>query len=113
MAITNEQVTEQEFLREMSEDPYFPDHLVAKGRAILVRLCERIEAERPADLPTLYVLSHAAAEEFNRLDTELKAAGSEIETAAREDIAEAFWIIASAYGFEDADVEEMVEPREW
>jgi hypothetical protein len=28
-----------------------------RGKAILLRLCERIEAERPADLAALYVLT--------------------------------------------------------
>ncbi|MFJ7910626.1 DUF5713 family protein [Kitasatospora sp. NPDC096204] len=113
MAITNQRVAEHAFLRGMYRDPYFPDHVVDKGKAILVRLCERIEAERPADPAALYVLSHAATEEFNLLEAEFEAAGSEIETVAREEIAEDFWIVATAYGFTDVDVEEVVAPRNW
>ncbi|MGW3076229.1 DUF5713 family protein [Kitasatospora sp. NPDC001132] len=113
MAITNQRVAEHAFLRGMYRDPYFPDHIVDKGKAVLVRLCERIEAERPADLTALYVLSHAATEEFNLLEAEFEAAGSEIETVAREEIAEDFWIVATAYGFTDVDVEELVAPRNW
>ncbi|MEU3573888.1 DUF5713 family protein [Kitasatospora sp. NPDC036755] len=113
MAITNQRAAEHAFLRGMYEDPYFPDHVVDKGRAVLVRLCERIEAEQPAGLAALYVLSHAATEEFNALEAEFEAAGSEIETAAREEIAEDFWVVATAYGFVDVDVEEMIAPRNW
>ncbi|MGW3229772.1 DUF5713 family protein [Kitasatospora sp. NPDC001095] len=113
MAITNQRVAEHAFLWGMYRDPYFPDHIVDKGKAVLVRLCERIEAERPADLTALYVLSHAATEEFNLLEAEFEAAGSEIETVAREEIAEDFWIVATAYGFTDVDVEELVAPRNW
>jgi hypothetical protein len=51
-----------------------------KGKAILVRLCERLEADRPADLAALYVLTHAATHEFNALEAEFEEAGSEIET---------------------------------
>ncbi|WUT26394.1 DUF5713 family protein [Streptomyces sp. NBC_00691] len=40
-------------------------------------------------------------------------AGSEIETVAREAIAEDFWRVASAYGFADADAEELIATRDW
>ncbi|GAA3048785.1 hypothetical protein GCM10017562_08940 [Streptomyces roseofulvus] len=113
MTIANEKVGEHAFLRGLYEDGYFPDHVVDKGREILLRLCERIEAERPADLPALYRLTHAATEEFNRLEAEFEAAGSEIETVAREEIGEDFWFVATAYGFGDADPEELIATREW
>ena len=60
MTIENPTMAGYEFLADMYADDYFPDALVAKGEAILRELCERIEAERPADLPTLCVLSHEA-----------------------------------------------------
>ncbi|MFE9244616.1 DUF5713 family protein [Nocardiopsis sp. NPDC006938] len=100
-------------LADMRSDPYFPAHLVERGRAILLALCARIEADRPADLAELYVLTHAATEEFNSLEEEFDAAGSEIETVAREDIGGSFWLVAAAYGFTDADPEELVAPRDW
>ncbi|MHC5907526.1 DUF5713 family protein [Streptomyces sp. S6] len=113
MGAANEQVAERVFLEALYKDDYFPGHLLDKGRAILVRLCERIEAERPADLAALYVLTHAATEEFNALEAEFEAAGSEIETVAREEIGGEFRFVAQAYGFGDADVEELIAPREW
>lgn len=113
MPITNQQVAEHAFLQPLYEDDYFPPHLLDEGRAILRRLCERIEAEQPSDPAALYVLSRAATEEFNALEKKFEAAGSSIETVAREEIAEDFWFLATAYGFPDVDVEAMIEPRNW
>ncbi|MET7769433.1 DUF5713 family protein [Nocardia sp. NPDC005366] len=113
MPISNQQVTTHHFLRLLYEDDFYPDHVVDRGRAILLRLCERIEAARPADLAALYVLTQAATEEFNALEAEFDSAGSEIETVAREAIGEDFWFVARAYGFQDADTEELIATREW
>ncbi|MDX2388986.1 DUF5713 family protein [Streptomyces sp. NPDC054904] len=113
MAITNEQVASDRFLRQLYADSYYPDHVVDKGKEILLRLCERIEAEQPSDLAALYALTHAATEEFNLLEAEFEAAGSQIETVAREEIAEDFWRVAQAYGFEGADVEQLIATRDW
>ncbi|WP_371657931.1 DUF5713 family protein [Streptomyces sp. NBC_00280] len=113
MPIMNKQVAGRVFLRLLYADTYYPDHVVDRGTAILLRLCERIEAEQPSDLAALYVLTQAATEEFNLLEAEFEAAGSEIETVAREEIAEDFGFVASAYGFTDADVEELIATRNW
>lgn len=113
MPPANEHIKARAFLQEMYDDDYFPKHLVEKGRQILLRLCERIELEKPADEAALYKLAHAATEEFNDLGEEFDDSGSELETAAREAIGEEFWFIAKTYGFENADVEELIAPREW
>ncbi|MEU2409943.1 MULTISPECIES: DUF5713 family protein [Streptomyces] len=113
MTISDRRMAEYAFLDGLYRDPYFPDHVVDRGKAVLVRLCARIEAERPADLTALYVLTHAATEEFNAMEAEFEAAGSDIETVAREEIAEDFWAIAMAYGFTGADVEELIATRDW
>ncbi|MGX1886849.1 DUF5713 family protein [Streptomyces sp. NPDC055287] len=113
MSVVNEKVAGRAFLRGLYADTYFPDHVLNQGKAILLRLCERIEAEQPADLAALYVLTQAATEEFNALESEFEAAGSGIETVAREEIAEDFWFVASAYGFAEADVEELIATRDW
>ncbi|MEE1839629.1 MULTISPECIES: DUF5713 family protein [unclassified Streptomyces] len=113
MSIMNHQVTEHVFLEQLYADEYFPDHVLDKGKAILLRLCERIEAERPADLSALYALTEVATEQFNVLEAEFEAAGSEIETVAREEIGGDFWFVASAYGFSDADPEELIAARDW
>lgn len=113
MPITDQQVAKHEFLRHLYADPYCPDPVVDRGKAILLGLCERIEAERPSDLAALYVLTQAATEEFNLLEAEFDAAGSEIETVAREIIADDFRFVASSYGFADADVETLIATRDW
>ena len=108
-----QKVAEYPFLQGLYEDEYFPDLVVDKGKAIMLRLCERIEAERPDGLPALYALTRVATEEFNALEAEFEAAGSEIETVAREEIAEDFGFVAEAYGFPEADLEELLAAREW
>ncbi|MEU0600974.1 DUF5713 family protein [Streptomyces sp. NPDC006393] len=113
MRLDNARAAGHPFLRELYQDGYYPDQVVDRGRDILLRLCARIEAERPADLPALYALTHAATEEFNDLEAAFEEAGSEIETVAREAMAEDFAFVAGAYGFPDADVEELIAPREW
>ncbi|MEU4417589.1 DUF5713 family protein [Nocardia salmonicida] len=113
MPITNHQTAGHVFLQEMYEDPYFPDAVLDQCRAVLLRLCETIESERPSDLAALYVLTQAAVAEFNDLQSEFEAAGSEIETVAREVIADDFCSIASAYGFTEADSEELIAGRDW
>lgn len=112
MPITNKTMANHLFLAEMYEDEYFPNVLVDKGKAILVRLCERIESDEPQSLDDLYPLTHAATEEFNDLAVEFEDEESEIETAAREAIGSDFAAIAAAYGF-DADIEELIAPRDW
>lgn len=113
MSPSNQQVAGRAFLKALYDDDYYPDHVLDKGREILLRLCGRIEAERPADLAALYLLTHAATEEFNELEAEFEAAGSEIETVAREEIFAEFWFVASAYGFTDADAEHLIATRDW
>ena len=113
MTITNEKLLKHPFLDEMYQDGYFPNFLVDKGKAILMRMCEKIEATKPASLKDLYAITHAATEEFNALQAEFWDNDSEIETAARDCIGVTFFTIAEAYGYKDADMEELIAPRDW
>ncbi|MET7571459.1 DUF5713 family protein [Streptomyces sp. NPDC005492] len=113
MPVSNEKITEHAFLRGLYRSDYYPDRVVDLGKAVLLRLCGRIETERPADLAALYALTEVSTEEFNALQDDFEAAGSEIETVAREEIAEDFWFVANAYGFADADVEKLIAVRDW
>lgn len=61
----------------------------------------------------MYALTHKATEQINDLEAVFEENGSEIETVARETIAEDFIRIADAYGLTDADIEELIAPREW
>ncbi|MFE3031623.1 DUF5713 family protein [Streptomyces canus] len=109
MNISDQRVRAHAFLDALYRDGWYPDRAVDRGKEILLRLCARIEAERPVDLAALYVLTQAATEEFNALQDE----EFDIETVAREEIAEEFWFIARTYGFETADVEELIATRDW
>lgn len=110
--IENASIRAYQFLQEMFEDSYFPKPLVEKGKAIMLRLCEDIEREKPDTDAAIYALTHAATERFNDLEQEFVDAGSEIETAARENIAHDIAFILQTYGFE-LDIEEAIAPREW
>jgi serine/threonine protein kinase HipA of HipAB toxin-antitoxin module len=63
--LKNELVQNYSFLREMYEDEYFPDHLVDKGKDILVDLCFQIEQKQPKALDELYIVTQAATDQFN------------------------------------------------
>ena len=113
IAVGNEKIKQHVFLQCMLDDDYYPKHLVAKGQAILQRLCEAIEQQKPADLGSLYTLTQASTDEFNELAGEFVEANSEIETMARDCIGEDFVFIATAYDFENADAEELIATRDW
>ncbi len=112
MSITNERLRNHPFLKAMYGDAYFPAFLVDKGKAILVQLCEDIEAARPTNDAGLLRLTHPATDKFNELAGEFEENDSELETGAREAIGGDFDFIAKAYGF-DVDVEDLIAPRDW
>ncbi|MBU7598853.1 hypothetical protein JGS22_014830 [Streptomyces sp. P38-E01] len=113
MPITNDTILNHAFLREMYSDSYYPDHVLDKGNGILLDLCTAIEEAPPASEAALYELTAVATERFNALEEDFHAAGSGIETIAREAICEDFFFVASAYGFPDADPEALVAERDW
>lgn len=112
MTISNETMKNYSFLKGMYSDGYFPDICVDKVKEVLVRLCKSIESENSLTLEQLYKLTHASTEEINGLEEFFGEHESELETGAREVMAEDFSAIAQAYGF-DADVEELIATREW
>lgn len=112
ISLQNEKIKSHDFLPCMYGDDYFPKHLVDKCKDILVELCYKIESQPPKNADELYLLSHASTEKINALQTEFFKNGSEIETAARDCLAMEFMFIAQAYEIE-ADLEEMIAPREW
>lgn len=112
MTLTNGSTSAYRFLSEMENDSYFPPQLVARGKQILHDLCFQIEAQRPQTPEQLFVLTHAATEQFNQLGVEFEAQDSELETGARENIGKDMDFIARAYGFQ-VDIENLIENREW
>lgn len=104
---------ESPYLKGMAQDAYFPPKLVRKGQQILERLDARLIESPPTDVEGLLELTHAATEEFNELAEEFYEHDSEIETAAREDIAESFGILLDRHGFGSVDIEDVIAPRDW
>lgn len=101
------------FLKDMYADSYFPGDLVKKIEGVLRELCIELERRMPSSLEELYVMTHAATNKINELQAEFNERGSDIETGAREAIAEDFSAIARAYGFTEADTEELIATRDW
>lgn len=71
---------------------------------------QRIGTDRPADLAGRRTPTHAATEESNGLRARFEAAGSEIETVAREESGGRFRFITRSHGVVDAGVEEPIAP---
>jgi hypothetical protein len=111
--LTNLQIKNYSFLEDMYADSYFPTSIVDKSKDVLVTLCYKIEQKQPKTLAQLYELTHAATNVFNDLQNDFEESGSELETGAREAIAKDFEFIAHAYGFTNADVEELIATRDW
>ncbi|WP_299771877.1 DUF5713 family protein [uncultured Pseudoteredinibacter sp.] len=110
--LSNTKINEYKFLEEMYNDSYFPNHLVDKGRNILLKLCLSIEKEKPSTTEDVYILTRKATIEFNELANEFGNANSEIETAARENIARDIGFILNAYNYE-FNIESAISTREW
>ncbi len=111
--MNNNTMKNYKFLEEMYSDGYFPDFLVDKIKLILVELCESIESEKPQSNEELIKLTHAATDRINDLEDEFEENESELETGAREAMAENFDYIVKAYGFSDVDIEDVIATREW
>jgi hypothetical protein len=110
--INNDTIINHEFLSCMYSDSYFPTFLVDKCKNVLQSLCVNIEANNPKSLDELYAITHSSTNEINKLQEEFYENNSELETGARECLAEEFEFIAKAYGYE-ADIEELIATRDW
>lgn len=113
MGAANLKVDTSKLLEGMYHDGYFPNFLVDKVRDVIIDACREIEATNPKTHQDLYAITCRATEKINDLQEEFEETESEIETAAREDIAMTFGYVAKTYGFPDADLEELVATRDW
>jgi hypothetical protein len=111
--LKNDAARNYNFLSGMYRDSYFRDFLVDKCQVVLVDLCHRIEHDQPRNLKQLYRLTHDATRRINAIQPEFDANECELETVARDVIGMDFAFIAQAYRFENADVEELIAPRDW
>ncbi len=96
----------------MYDDEYFPNFLVDKIKAEIDKVETMLTA---GETNTAVIQSHldTMTRAINDLEDEFDANDSEIETVARDTIATDMEYIAQSYGFEDADIEELVAPRDW
>jgi hypothetical protein len=106
-------IIRNELLTGMINDDYFPKCLVEKIREILIGLCGEIEKNKPINRDSLLYLTDKATDKINDLENEFIDNDSEIETAARDDIAISFKLIAHRYGFNDIDTEDLIRNRNW
>ncbi len=100
-----------ELLAEMAADEYFPSHLVEKIRELLrdvIRLLESGEISVEAIQQALDKMTVA----INDMQEEFEENDSEIETAARESIAETVGYILNWFGI-DIDIETALAQRDW
>lgn len=111
--IKNEEIANHPFLAEMYANNQFPKHLVDKGKAILLDLCNKIETREPKVLTDFYDLTHRATDSFNDLQDEFKAKRSKFNQIAGDNICGDFAFIATTYGYFEADTEELTAMREW
>lgn len=98
-------------LYEMYDDEYFPDFLVDKIKAEL----EKVETVLTAgETNTAVIQSHldTMTRAINDLEDEFDANDSEIETVARDSIAEAVDYLLQKYRIA-IDLEEALREREW
>jgi ABC-type Zn uptake system ZnuABC Zn-binding protein ZnuA len=111
--LKNAAVRDYSFLKDLYEDDYFPKPVVDKVKDVLVSLCFELEDKQPKSLDELYAITQAATDQINDLQTEFEENDSDIDTVARECIGGDFEFIATAYGFKDADIEELIATRDW
>lgn len=109
-ARAKKRVKEQNYLASLYGDENYPDALLDKGKQILIDLSDTLKKNKLKKLDDFYTLTHAAIHQFNAWEEELEHG---IDTMAREVIASDFEAIALAYGFKDADMEKIIEPRDW
>ena len=113
MGISNKKIAEHKWLKDMRQDEYFPNFLIDKLEAIMLEVCYKIEDKEPNDLSALYKLTNEAVEVINDLQQDFADNDSEIETVARDSIGMDFYFIAQSYGFDNADVEDLIANRDW
>lgn len=95
----------------MYKDDYFPNYLVDKIKVEIEKVEEFLKAGNK-DIKKIQVELDKMTEAINDIDEELNEAGSEIETMAREDIADSVYLLLKEYQI-DIDIETAIRNRYW
>ncbi len=102
---------EYQLLEGMRQDAYFPDFLVGKIEGLLKTVIDFLEmGER--DLVAVQAKLDEMTAAINTMQEEFEENDSELETAARESIAETVEYVLRWFQIE-LDVEDALREREW
>lgn len=100
-----------EYLAEMYQDGYFPNFLVDKLKALMLELVEYLEPEDKSVDQIQEKLDEIILK-TNELQEEFEENESELETVARESIAQTVKDILSYYEI-PIETEEAIRERDW
>ena len=98
-------------LDEMYQDGYYPDFLVDKVKAELLKVISLLESGA-TDLAVIQEKLDEAVRAINDLQDEFDENDSEIETVARDCIGETVGYILEWFGI-PIDIEEAIRERDW
>lgn len=102
---------EEYYLVDMYRDDYYPNFLVDKVKKFL-QVAEQTLASEPTNLSAIQQALDVAVIGINESAEEFYANQSEIETMAREDIAETVMTLLEHYNI-TLDIEEALRERDW
>jgi ATP-dependent Zn protease len=88
-------------------------HLVDKLKTVFLNLCQKIETTRPSAEDEVERLCALSVEEINQLVTEFENERSDIDTDAREALADEFCTILEAYSLPYENIEQVLSNRTW
>lgn len=100
-----------QMLAEMYQDDYYPDFLVDKISALLRKVIALLENDE-TDLKVIQSALDEAVEGINDLQAEFDENDSEIETVARDTIAETVAYILEWFDI-NIDIEDALGARDW
>ncbi|EAK8409812.1 DUF5713 family protein [Listeria monocytogenes] len=104
-------MTEIKYLEGMYQDPFFPPFLVDKIKQSILDTVQFLE-EGNHDTEAIQAKFDEMTLAINALQDEFYENESELETGARDSIAETIIPILAHYKI-DIDIEELLREREW
>lgn len=104
-------IDESILLKDMYDDGYFPDFLVDKVKEQIIEVVSFLETGEK-NIDKIQEKLDEMTRAINELEDEFNENESEIETVARESIADAVHYVLECYDVE-IDIEEAIREREW
>ncbi|WP_129598612.1 DUF5713 family protein [Anaerophilus nitritogenes] len=99
------------YLVDMYKDPYFPTFLVDKIK-VLIQEVEQFIEEGNKSLEEIQNKLDNMTLSINALEEEFEESNSELETCAREAIADTVYNMLKHYNI-DIDIETAIQERSW